>query len=172
MIIWIIGLSASGKTTLGKQIYNIWKKEECNTVFVDGDEIRAIFNHDKGEMPYTVEGRRENSSRLCNICAWLDCQDINVVCCVLSIFEESRFWNRQNYSRYFEVYIDTPMELLEKRDKRKLYKRALNGKVKNVVGVDISFEPPKNPDYIFDNSIDNIDFRAVALDILTKAKDK
>ena len=64
------------------------------------------------------------------------------------------------------------MELLEKRDKRKLYKRALNGKVKNVVGVDISFEPPKNPDYIFDNSIDNIDFRAVALDILTKAKDK
>ncbi len=169
MVIWVIGLSASGKTTLGRHIYEELKKVKTNTVFIDGDEIRQIFKHDQGNGPYTLEGRRVNADRICEMCAWLDRQDINVVCCILSVFEESRQWNRKTYSSYFEVYIDVPMEILKTRETKGLYAASHRGEIKNVVGVDITFTAPENPDYIFDNSKDNVDFKKAARDILTKA---
>lgn len=169
MVIWVIGLSASGKTTLGRYIYNELKKVQANTVFIDGDEIRQIFKHDRGSSPYTLEGRRVNADRICEMCAWLDRQEINVVCCILSVFEESREWNRKTYSKYYEVYIDVPMEILKNRETKELYAAAYRGEIKNVVGVDIPFTTPKNPDYVLDNSPDNIDFEKAARDILKKA---
>jgi len=170
MVIWLIGLSSSGKTTLGRYIYDLWKKNVPNTVLVDGDEIRSVFKHDKGSAPYTIEGRRKNADRICNLCAWLDKQDINVVCCILSLFEESRRWNRINYSKYYEVYISVSMENLISRDNKNLYGPALRGETKDVVGVDIPFNAPDNPNYIFDNNTNGTDLRMVAVDILRKSK--
>ena len=63
------------------------------------------------------------------------------------------------------------MDLLLKRDTKGLYGAAKRGEVKNVVGVDIPFSPPKSPDYVFDNCREGIDLRSVALDILRNAKD-
>ncbi|MGR3175979.1 MAG: adenylyl-sulfate kinase [Candidatus Scalindua sp.] len=170
MVIWLIGLSGAGKTTIGRFLYDQWKSKESNTVLVDGDEIRKIFKHDVGGDAYTIEGRRQNADRICEICAWLDRQNINVVCCILSLFEESRRWNRENYSKYFEVYISVPMDVLKRRQNNGLYTRALSGDMKNVVGVDIPFTPPEMPDYVFDNSSDDVDLKSVALDILNKSK--
>lgn len=169
MVIWVIGLSGSGKTTLGRHIYDLFKKDEPNTVFVDGDEIRQIFGHNK-EVSYTIEGRRVNAQRICQLCAWLDRQNMNVVCCITSLFEESREWNRRTYSKYFEVFISVPLEILKKRDPKGLYRAIISGAIKNVIGVDIPFSAPKNPDYIFDNSKNNVDLEKVALDILNKAR--
>lgn len=160
MVIWIVGLSASGKTTLGKVLYDMIKKEQSNTVFVDGDGVRELF----GNPGYTVDARRANADLICRLCKWLDGQRINVVCCILSIFEESRQWNRQNYSKYFEVYIDVPMDILMRRDKKGLY----SGTVKNVVGLDIPFKPPERPDFVFDNTKDDADFYAVAKQIFSR----
>ena len=171
MVIWIIGLSASGKTTLGKAMYEIWKKGEPNTVFLDGDVVRKIFKHDNASESFTVDERKKNADRICELCAWLDAQSINVVCSILSLFEESRQWNRKNYSKYFEVFIDVTMETLKKREKKGLYEGAANGKIKNVVGVDIPFIAPKNPDYILENKEDNLDFEKIAMEILVRAKE-
>ena len=124
MVIWLIGLSASGKTTLGREIYNQWKSTEPNTVFIDGDEIRDIFKQDQEENSHTIDGRRKNAERICELCAWLDRQSINVVCSILSIFENSQEWNRKNYSKYFEVFISVPMDTLLKRETKNLYKLA------------------------------------------------
>jgi len=168
MVIWLIGLSGSGKTSIGREIYKILKEKKKNTVLIDGDEIRAIFKHDKGALPYTIEGRYKNAQRICALCKWLDSQDINVVCCILSIFEESRLWNRNTYSSYYEVFIDVPLEILFNRDYKKLYASAQQGKMDNVVGIDIPFEKPENPDYVFDNSAEKNDFTDVAADIVAK----
>lgn len=172
MVIWLVGLSGAGKTTIGRHMYDQWKSKESNTVFVDGDQIRKIFKQDIENDAYTIEGRRRNADRICEICAWLDSQNINVVCCILSLFEESRRWNRKNYSKYFEVYISVPMEILKRRQKNGLYKRALSGDMKNVVGVDIPFKNPKSPDYVFENSQTLTDFSLVASNILKMARAK
>lgn len=112
MITWVLGLSGSGKTTVGNALFASIKCDVANTVFIDGDEIREVFKHNRGNAPYSIEGRRQNAERIQALCKWLDNQGINVVCCILSIFEESREWNRQNYSDYFEVFVDTPMDVL------------------------------------------------------------
>ena len=72
--------------------------------------------------------------------------------CSKSYKSKYRNWCRKNIKGYFEVFIDVPIEILAKRDFKNLYKRALMGKIKNVVGVDIPFKFPKNPDLVIDNS--------------------
>jgi adenylylsulfate kinase len=141
-------------------------------VLVDGDEIRKIFKHDEAQQAYTIVERRKNADRICELCAWLDRQNINVVCCILSIFGESQDWNRRNYSKYFEVYIDVPMDVLVRREVKGLYRSAIAGETKHVVGIDIPFNPPKNPDYILDNTEDGANMQKVAIDIIGKIRAK
>lgn len=169
MVIWLVGLSASGKTTLGRRVAALLKEREPNTVYVDGDDIRRVFAHDRGREPYTVEGRRINNDRIAELCAWLDGQGTNVVCSILNIFPERLDANRTAYSEYFEVYVDTPLEVAMKRDARNLYARALAGEEKNVVGLDIPFPAPENPHLTIDNSRDGEDHDAQAAFILERA---
>ncbi|MDH5258133.1 MAG: adenylyl-sulfate kinase [Gammaproteobacteria bacterium] len=169
MVIWLMGLSGSGKTTLGRCIYSKLKETAPETVFIDGDEIREIFAHDKSADAYSVEGRRVNNERIAQLCAWLDRQHINVVCCILNIFPERLIWNRETYSEYFDVCLSVPLDILETRDIKNLYRPALNGECQNVVGVDIPFNLPEDTDLLIDNSQDNVDMDKLAIDVLRKA---
>ena len=169
MVIWLVGLSASGKTTIGRRLAALLKERAPNTVFVDGDEVRRIFAHDRGDAPYTVEGRRINNERIAALCAWLDSQEMNVVCTILNIFPERLEANRKDYSSYFEVFVDAPLAVAKRRDARNLYARAEAGLEKNVVGMDIPFPSPVNPDMIVDNSRDGEDPEAQARRILERA---
>jgi cytidine diphosphoramidate kinase len=146
MVIWIIGLSGAGKTTLGKALVAAWRQNAPNTVLVDGDEIRKLFRQDVEASAYELDGRRRNAERMVALCEWLDRQDMNVVCCILSLFQEMRDANRARFSRYFEVYLDAPLEALIQRDQKNLYAPALRGETRNVVGVDIPFAAPLAPD--------------------------
>jgi len=122
------------------------------------------------EDAYSMAGRHAVASRYCDVCAWLDNQDINVVCCTISFFEDLRERNRRTFSRYFEVLVSAPMEVLKQRDRNNLYERALKGEIKNVVGVDLPLPPPVNPDMIIDNSNDRRDFDEIAREILKRTK--
>ena len=60
--------------------------------------------------------------------------------------------NRKIFKKYLEVYLKAPISVLKIRDIKNLYKLALKNKIKNVVGVDIKWNEPKNPDLVFDQS--------------------
>jgi adenylylsulfate kinase-like enzyme len=149
MVIWIIGLSGAGKTTLAKEIVAQVSEFKQNVILLDGDIIREVFGNDLG---HTIEDRRLNADRISRFCRFLDDQGIHVVCAILSIFRESRLWNRQNIKNYYEVFIDTPMEYLIDRDSKGIYKKFQEGKIKNVVGMDIHFPRPDSADLIIQNS--------------------
>jgi adenylylsulfate kinase len=159
MVIWLIGLSGSGKTTLGKEICSLLKAEHLNTVFLDGDMVRAISGNDLG---HTIEDRWQNAQRVSRLCFELERQGIHVVCAILSIFHESQRWNRENLSSYKEIFLDVSMDTLKRRDIRGLYARVFNHEENNVVGVDIEFTPPYAPDLIINNDRDNVDMGVVA----------
>jgi adenylylsulfate kinase len=136
-----MGLSGSGKTTLAKIIYNKLKKKKI--VHVDGDQIREMHGSDLG---YTIKDRLINAGRISRLVKFLNNQNVSVVVSVLSNFPNWLKWNRKNIKDYFEIYLKTDLLILKKR-KRDLY----SGKIKNVVGVNIKFNEPRNPEMIIKN---------------------
>jgi len=151
MVIWIIGLSGTGKTTLAGQVVERIRQMKGKVVLLDGDLIRNLFGND---VDHTVEGRRRNAERLSVLSKFLADQDIHVVAAVLSIFPEWRRWNRENIPDYTEVYIKASMQTLLRRDVKNLYARAVRGEIANVVGVDIPFPEPEDSDLVIENDVD------------------
>ncbi len=125
---------------------------KADVTFITENAPPYNFKNDKNVGDYSIEGRRKNAERIRELCLWLDLQNIDVVCCILSIFDETNQWNRKSYSNYFEVFLDVPFNELVDRSSKNLYRDAQKGKINNVVGVDIEFNKPKNPDLILSNT--------------------
>ncbi len=149
MIIWFIGLSGSGKTTIGHTLYQKLKPDYPSLLFVDGDRFREVMGNDLG---FSYEDRQRNARRFSQFCQWLDEQSIHLICCVLSNFPEWQEWNRANFRQYFEIYLDASLETLHRRDTKRIYADALAGRKTNVVGVDIPFVAPAKADLVIDNN--------------------
>jgi cytidine diphosphoramidate kinase len=167
LITWVIGLSGAGKSAIGSALHMELKKENPATVLIDGDQIRRIFGNDRQPADYSLEGRRLNAQRIRELCLWLDREGIDVVCCILSIFPDHQAENRSLFSEYFEVFVRAPFDDLVERNPKNLYRLALEGREKNVVGVDIEFTPPPNPDIVIENSEPFIEPANIAKDIIS-----
>lgn len=168
MILWIVGLSGAGKTTLAREVLARWKVRDRATVLVDGDEMRGIFNADKEVGAHSIAGRRQNAERIVALCAWLDRQGINAVCALLSIFPDLMAENRRRFGAYFEVFLDAPLDILEARDSKGLYAGARAGTMRDVVGVDIPFPRPANADMVVRNDAATFPVASVATEILDR----
>ena len=155
MIIWITGISGTGKTTLGEALFKKFKKRNNSTIYLDGDQIRKIFNND---LNYSLKDRNLNAQRLTKIVKYLSEQKKNVIISANLTSSKYRAWCRRNLKNYCEIYISADLESLVKRDYKKLYRNSLNGKIKNVVGVDLKFYPPKSSDIFLKNNSSKSDF--------------
>lgn len=156
-VYWITGLSGAGKTTIAKELYNRIKIVKENVIFLDGDILRDVFGNDLG---YSLSDRKKSAMRNSKLCKLLSNQGIDVVIATISMFDECREWNRKNIKNYNEIYLKVPIEILVKRNQKQLYSNALDGKEENVLGINLDFEEPKNPNVIINNdgskSIDEI----------------
>jgi len=156
-LIWITGLSGSGKTTIGKEVYKKFKEVNKNVVFLDGDSFRKILGNDLG---HTLEDRFKNAMRIHRMCKFLISQDINVICATIALYKEIHELNRKEIKEYFEIFIECDIDELIKRDQKGLYSKALRGEIKNVVGIDLPYDKPKNADLIIDNTKkDNLELK-------------
>ncbi|RXJ55478.1 adenylyl-sulfate kinase [Candidatus Marinarcus aquaticus] len=151
-LIWVTGLSGSGKTTIGKAVYEKLKKKYDNTVFLDGDIFREVLGNDLGHTP---KDRLENAKRIHKMCKFLISQDINVVCATMSLYKEIHDLNRKEIEEYFEIFIECTIEELIKRDQKGLYSKALKGQRDDVVGVNLPYDRPHNCELIIENSENN-----------------
>ena len=166
MVIWLIGLSRSGKTTIGKKIIKkLKKKRGRKIVHLDGDVVRKIYNDKLG---HTVKDREINASRISRLSKFLSDQGIDVVASVLSNFPSWQAWNKKNIKKYHQIYLKVDFEKLLERDSNNLYKKALKGKIKNVIGVDIKFNKPIPSTIIVDNNEKLTNFDKITEKILSK----
>ena len=167
MVIWLIGLSGSGKTTVAKLLLKKIKKKYSNIVHLDGDQLRKIYGKKIG---YTIKERNKNAERLSKLSKFLSDQKINVIASVLSNFPLWQKWNKKNIKNYFQIYLKVSLKTLIKRDKKKLYKMAIKRRRKNVVGIDIKFIEPLNSDLVIENEGNKKSLKKIVNKIIKKTK--
>lgn len=168
MVIWLIGMSASGKTTIAQEMIKVLRRDNGKSwVLIDGDAFRNIMAEDLG---HSVPARKKNADRLCALCAFFESQGINVLACVLSIFHESQDWLRDNIKDYKQVYLKVDYKILKERDNKQLYKRAERGEIEDVVGVQIPFPEPKKSDFILVNDKNDVSPTELAQRVLQGLK--
>ncbi|MBF7042768.1 adenylyl-sulfate kinase [Campylobacter volucris] len=149
-IIWLTGLAGSGKSTIGKALYEKIKEKNKNIIYLDGDELRDLLGH----YGYDKKGRIDIALKRAKFAKFLNEQGMIVVVTTISMFNEIYKYNRDNFKNYIEIYVKCEMQELIKRDQKGLYTQALEGKIKEVVGVDINFDEP-NPNLVIENSHKN-----------------
>ena len=140
---WITGLAAAGKSSLSNKLTSYLRSSGKTVILLDGDELRGAV---LSEQLFDKDNRLKTALTYSRICSLIVKQQINVVIGVIGLFNEVHQWNRQNIPGYIEVFIDVPLEELRRRDPKQIYKKAFGGKLKNVYGVDLPADYPKNPD--------------------------
>ncbi|HEY0652214.1 MAG TPA: adenylyl-sulfate kinase [Chryseosolibacter sp.] len=145
LLIWFTGLSGSGKSTLAVQLEAKLYEAGYKTYLLDGDNIRTGLNKD---LTFTDEGRVENIRRIGEVGKLMLDAGLVVLSAFISPFEADRNQVKAivGDENYFEVFVDTPLEICEQRDVKGLYKKARAGEVKNFTGIDSPYERPTNPD--------------------------
>ena len=146
-VIWITGLSGSGKTTVGARLTEVLRSRNLPIVFLDGDDLRAVLNKDKiGDSNHTRSERLQLSLIYSRLSKRISENGVYVVIATISLFSEVHQWNRGNIFNYFEIFLDVPLEILENRDPKSIYSNFKQGKIKNVAGLDLEIDFPKHPD--------------------------
>jgi adenylylsulfate kinase-like enzyme len=162
-VFWLTGLSGSGKTTIATELTQSLRNLGHPVILLDGDNLREIIGNTENHERHD---RLKSSLLYARFCHLLAKQNIHVVCATISLFHETQNWNRNNISHYLEIFIDTPLSEVIKRDSKKIYSRAHAGELSNVVGVDILPEYPKQPDLVIKNT-DNSKINVTVEKILT-----
>jgi adenylylsulfate kinase-like enzyme len=147
MVLWVTGLSGSGKTTLCKTLYGLLKPSLPELVVIDSEEVRNIFG---GQLGYSVEERVIQLKRVQRLVSALVEQNLVVIVAALYAAPEILSWNRENFDEYYEVYLDAPLSVVKGRDPKGLYAKADRGEESNVIGIDIPWVAPVNPDLVVD----------------------
>jgi len=150
-VISIIGLSSSGKSTLGRRLHRHLSTAVVPVIdLIDGDSVRDFL---KGKIDYTPAGRRLSASVQTLLAHTLYRHGISSIVCNISPFEESRRFARSRIANFVEIYLECPLAVCMERDlelDKNVYQPARKGKIEgaNVVGLDIEFEVPANPDLV------------------------
>lgn len=164
-VIWITGLSGSGKSTLAKMLHARIRRHTPAVVLVDGDVFRSVF---MASSTYSNHDRKRVAQDIGRLCKFLSDQGLIVVCAAMGLFHEVQQWNRENYARFFEVYLHADLDVLATR--KELYRKARTGEVTNVVGVDLPYEAPLHPDFTIDTgSIDLAALESKSDEILARS---
>ena len=146
LILWITGLSGSGKSTIGVKLKKLIERKYGKTVIIHGDDVRKIYNN----KSYSISDRLKLGISNSNLCKLISDQNVNVVFTTVGLFHELFNYNRKNLDNYIEIFIKSDIKKLIRNKKKTFYKK----KTINVWGIDLEPQYPKKPDIIIKNNFD------------------
>jgi len=143
-VIWLIGLSGSGKSTIAKHFEKAIFQEGVITQLLDGDNLRAGLN---GNLGFSVDDRKENLRRTAEVARLFKEAGIVTICSFITPTHESRATVKEiiGTDDYIEVFVDCPLEVCEERDVKGLYAKARAGEIPDFTGISSPFEKPDSP---------------------------
>ena len=141
--LWFTGLSGSGKSTNSYRVYIELKRRGLKAELLDGDIIRTNFSQGLG---FSKTDRDINIRRIGFVSYLLNKNDIISIVAAISPYKATRSLNRKLISNYLEVFCDCPLKVLEQRDPKGLYRKAMAGEIPNFTGISDPYEAPENPE--------------------------
>jgi adenylylsulfate kinase len=147
LTVWITGLPFTGKKETARILSERLKMLNIKTAVLVGGQIRRAYEKNLG---FTREEIYKNVRRIAFECKLLTENGIIAIAVTISPYRELRQECRRTIGRFVEVYLRCPVEILKKRDKKGLFKKAEEGKLQNVAGVSIPYEESEKPEVIID----------------------
>lgn len=153
-VLWLTGLSGAGKSTIANLVEKRLHAMGRHTYLLDGDNVRHGLNKDLG---FTDADRVENIRRVAEVAKLMVDAGLIVITAFISPFRSERKLARSllGEGEFLEIFVDTPLAVVEERDVKGLYKKARRGELKNFTGIDSPYEVPELADLRIDSvSID------------------
>jgi adenylyl-sulfate kinase len=149
------GLSGSGKSTLAYEVEKALVASGRLAYVLDGDNLRLGLNSDLGFAP---EDRAENVRRVTEVACLMAEAGLVALVPLIAPYEADRESARARHEtsgiKFYEVFVDTPLEVCEQRDPKGLYAKARAGEIKDMTGIDSPYEAPKSPDLLIAHSVE------------------
>jgi len=147
--LWFTGLSASGKSTIACALEQALVNRKVNCYRLDGDNVRHGLNNNLG---FSADDRAENIRRIGEVAKLF----ADAGCVTLTSFispyradrDKARAAHDAGKLAFFEIFVDTPIEVCEQRDPKGLYKKARAGEIKGFTGIDDPYEAPNTPELV------------------------
>lgn len=150
-VLWLTGLSGAGKSTIADRLEQKLRALGKHTYVLDGDNVRHGLNRDLG---FTDRDRVENIRRVSEVARLMVDAGLIVIVSFISPFRSEREMarNLMEEGEFFEIFVDTPLDVCEARDPKGLYVKARRGEIPNFTGIDSPYEAPDDPDLRIDTT--------------------
>ena len=150
-VLWLTGLSGAGKSTIADRLEQKLRALGKHTYVLDGDNVRHGLNRDLG---FTDRDRVENIRRVSEVAKLMVDAGLIVIVSFISPFRSEREMarNLMEEGEFFEIFVDTPLDVCEARDPKGLYVKARRGEIPNFTGIDSPYEAPSDPDLRIDTT--------------------
>ncbi len=154
-VVWFTGLSGSGKSTLARALEARLAEIGRLVYVLDGDNVRHGLN---GDLGFSADDRVENIRRIGEVSALFGDTGVITLVAFISPFRADRELARRAAEGvpFFEVFVDTPLEICEQRDPKGLYKKARAGEIGDFTGISAPYEAPESPEFRVETSREDI----------------
>ena len=152
LVLWFTGLSGAGKSTIANLVDKRLFADGRHTFLLDGDNVRHGLNQDLG---FTDADRVENIRRITEVARLMADAGLIVLVSAISPFAAERRMARERMApgEFVEIFVDAPLEVVEGRDVKGLYRKARAGQLRNFTGIDSPYERPERPDIRIDAAV-------------------
>jgi len=153
-VVWLTGLPGSGKTTIARSLVSKLRQAGIKLELLDGDEVRKQLSPDLG---FTKKDRELHARRVVYLSRILARNGVVSIVSLISPYREFRLFARKEIGNFVEVYVKASLEACIKRDPKGLYKKAQNGEITDLTGLQDVYEEPEDPEIVVETEDEDVE---------------